>query len=69
MDMFGGMLSFNVEDHINLKLFWENLELFKLAVSLGGVESLIELPRLMTHDSAEGLRRQLMMILFESLLD
>ena len=54
MDMFGGMLSFNVEDHINLKLFWENLELFKLAVSLGGVESLIELPRLMTHDSAEG---------------
>ncbi|MDB4823715.1 PLP-dependent aspartate aminotransferase family protein [Acidimicrobiia bacterium] len=54
MDMFGGMLSFNVEDHINLKLFWGNLELFKLAVSLGGVESLIELPRLMTHDSAEG---------------
>lgn len=54
MDMFGGMLSFNVEDNINLKLFWENLELFKLAVSLGGVESLIELPRLMTHDSAEG---------------
>ena len=54
MDMFGGMLSFNVEDHINLKIFWENLELFKLAVSLGGVESLIELPRLMTHDSAEG---------------
>ena len=54
MDMFGGMLSFNVEDHINLELFWENLELFKLAVSLGGVESLIELPRLMTHDSAEG---------------
>ncbi len=54
MDMFGGMLSFNVENHINLKLFWENLELFKLAVSLGGVESLIELPRLMTHDSAEG---------------
>src|SRR6056300_401877 len=54
MDMFGGMLSFNVEEHIDLKVFWENLDLFKLAVSLGGVESLIELPRLMTHDSAEG---------------
>jgi len=54
MDMFGGMLSFYVKSHIDLKVFWENLELFKLAVSLGGVESLIELPRLMTHDSAEG---------------
>ena len=54
MDMFGGMLSFYVKNHIDLKVFWENLELFKLAVSLGGVESLIELPRLMTHDSAEG---------------
>ena len=54
MAMFGGMLSFNVEDHIDLKKFWESLELFKLAVSLGGVESLIELPRLMTHDNAEG---------------
>ena len=54
MEMFGGMLSFYVKSHIDLKVFWENLELFKLAVSLGGVESLIELPRLMTHDSAEG---------------
>jgi len=54
MAMFGGMLSFNLEDHIDLKKFWESLELFKLAVSLGGVESLIELPRLMTHDNAEG---------------
>jgi cystathionine beta-lyase/cystathionine gamma-synthase len=54
MDMFGGMLSFYVGENINLTTFWENLSLFKLAVSLGGVESLIELPRLMTHDSAEG---------------
>ena len=54
MEMFGGMLSFYVKNHIDLKVFWGNLELFKLAVSLGGVESLIELPRLMTHDSAEG---------------
>ena len=54
MDMFGGMLSFYVAENINLTTFWENLSLFKLAVSLGGVESLIELPRLMTHDSAEG---------------
>ena len=54
MKMFSGMISFYVEDHINLETFWNSLELFKLAVSLGGVESLIELPRLMTHDNAEG---------------
>ena len=54
MKMFSGMVSFYVEDHINLETFWNSLELFKLAVSLGGVESLIELPRLMTHDTAEG---------------
>jgi cystathionine beta-lyase/cystathionine gamma-synthase len=54
MKMFSGMISFYVEDNINLKTFWNSLELFKLAVSLGGVESLIELPRLMTHDTAEG---------------
>ena len=54
MKMFSGMVSFYVEDNINLETFWNSLELFKLAVSLGGVESLIELPRLMTHDTAEG---------------
>ena len=33
-------------------------ELFTLAESLGGVESLIEVPQAMTHQSVEGLRRR-----------
>ena len=53
MDYFGGMLSFYLEEHINQKKFWQSLNLYKLAVSLGGVESLIELPYLMTHDKAQ----------------
>ena len=51
----GGLKLIEYEKRSLFSLFAEeNLELFKLAVSLGGVESLIELPRLMTHDSAEG---------------
>ena len=53
MDYFGGMLSFYLEDNINQEKFWQSLELYKLAVSLGGVETLIELPYLMTHDKAQ----------------
>ena len=54
MDYFGGMLSFYTEDHIDKQKLFDNLDLYKLAVSLGGVESLIEVPSLMTHDSAAG---------------
>jgi len=54
MDYFGGMLSFYTEDHIDDQKLFSNLDLYKLAVSLGGVESLIEVPSLMTHDSAAG---------------
>ena len=54
MDYFGGMLSFYTEDHIENQKLFSNLDLYKLAVSLGGVESLIEVPSLMTHDSAAG---------------
>ena len=36
------------------KTFASSLELFALAESLGGVESLIELPAVMTHLSVEG---------------
>ncbi|MDA3008595.1 MAG: aminotransferase class V-fold PLP-dependent enzyme [Actinomycetota bacterium] len=53
MDYFGGMMSFYLEDSINLEKFWQSLDLYKLAVSLGGVETLIELPYLMTHDNAQ----------------
>ncbi len=52
MNGFGGMMA--VELHGNLtgaEGFVQNLQLFALAESLGGVESLIELPALMTHAS------------------
>ena len=55
MDYFGGMLSFFLEDHINEESFWKELNLYKLAVSLGGVETLIEVPYLMTHEKVTGL--------------
>ena len=49
---FGGMLSFEIEGGMReAKVFLENLKLFSLAVSLGGVESLIEHPATMTHAS------------------
>lgn len=49
---FGGVLSFEILGTIDdATLFLEKLELFALAESLGGVESLIELPSLMTHAS------------------
>jgi len=44
MDYFGGMLSFYLEESVDQEKFWKSLDLYKLAVSLGGVETLIELP-------------------------
>ena len=46
---FGGMLSFKVRR--NVSAFLKNLKYFSLAESLGGVESLVELPFFMTHAS------------------
>jgi len=52
MSGFGGMLSFEIKGRIReAKDFLENLKIFALAESLGGVESLIEHPALMTHSS------------------
>ncbi|KLO21668.1 MULTISPECIES: trans-sulfuration enzyme family protein [unclassified Marinitoga] len=52
MKGFGGMLSFELTGDLEeAKKFVENLEFFSLAESLGGVESLIELPALMTHSA------------------
>ncbi len=49
---FGGMLSFEIKGGLReARLFLENLKVFALAESLGGVESLIEHPALMTHSS------------------
>ncbi len=52
MTGFGGMISFEVKgDILNAKNFLEAVRHFVLAESLGGVESLIEHPALMTHAS------------------
>jgi cystathionine gamma-lyase len=49
---FGGMLSFEIDGGLEeAGRFLENLEIFALAESLGGVESLIEHPAKMTHAS------------------
>jgi cystathionine gamma-synthase len=47
---FGGMVSFRHPDAAGIVA---RTELFTLAESLGGVESLIEVPQAMTHQSAE----------------
>lgn len=50
MDGFGGMISVELNtDMAGAKRFLERCEIFALAESLGGVESLIEHPALMTH--------------------
>ena len=52
MDGFSGMLSFYVKgDLANATALMQSTRLFSLAESLGGVESLIEHPALMTHAS------------------
>jgi cystathionine gamma-lyase len=52
MSGFGGMLSFELDaDLKTAKRFVESLQFFAVAESLGGVESLIELPAIMTHAS------------------
>jgi len=58
---YGGVVSFEIEGTIDdAKTFLEKLELFILAESLGGVESLIELPAVMTHASvAKDIREQI----------
>ena len=49
---FGGMITLTLDtDLAGARRFLENTRLFALAESLGGVESLIEHPALMTHGS------------------
>lgn len=48
---FGGMLSFDVQPSVDLNAMFARLQLFSLAESLGGVESLIEHPWTMSHAS------------------
>ena len=52
MNGFGGMISMDLAtDLAGSKRFLENVRIFALAESLGGVESLIEHPAIMTHAS------------------
>jgi len=52
MSGFGSMMAAELKGDLSTaKEFVQNLHLFALAESLGGVESLIELPALMTHAS------------------
>lgn len=52
MSGFGGMITFFIKGGLKAsKRFLERVELFSLAESLGGVESLIEHPAIMTHAS------------------
>ena len=52
MKRFGGMVSFQLADgHAAAREVCQRAKLFTLAESLGGVESLIELPASMTHAS------------------
>jgi cystathionine gamma-synthase len=48
---FAGMVSFRHPDATRIAAA---CELFSLAESLGGVESLVEVPQAMTHQSVEG---------------
>lgn len=52
MSAFGGIISILVKGDINdTKRFLENCEVFTLAESLGGIESLLDHPAIMTHAS------------------
>jgi cystathionine gamma-lyase len=58
MDGFGGMLSIRLKGGFEAaKRFCERTELFTLAESLGGVESLVNHPAVMTHASIPAERR------------
>jgi len=51
---FGAMMSFEIKGGLDaVKALFDNLELFTLAQSLGGVESLISHPSTMTHAGME----------------
>src|SRR5262249_27008572 len=52
MDGFSGIVSFEVKGGLSeARRVLTRLHIFKIAESLGGVESLVELPAIMTHAS------------------
>jgi len=61
MRAFGGMVTIRLKgDLAGTKRFLEHCRLFALAESLGGVESLIEHPALMTHGSIPAAQRDVL---------
>ena len=59
MHAFGGMVTIELQgDLATARRFLERVEIFALAESLGGVESLIEHPAIMTHASLPPAQRQ-----------
>jgi cystathionine beta-lyase/cystathionine gamma-synthase len=55
----GGMISFYLDGNLDdVTSFLNNLKMIPIAESLGGVESLIEHPGLMTHASVDSEERQ-----------
>ena len=59
MDGFGGIISVEVRGGLRkARRVLERCELFALAESLGGVESLIEHPAIMTHASIPAANRK-----------
>lgn len=56
---FGGMVAFELADERTVASFVESLEVITLAESLGGVESLIEVPAVMTHASIPKDKREI----------
>jgi cystathionine beta-lyase/cystathionine gamma-synthase len=59
MHAFGGMISMTIKGGLNkARAFLSHCHLFTLAESLGGVESLIEHPGIMTHASIPLTQRQ-----------
>ena len=60
MTGFTGMVSVDVGTLARAKALTEHLRVFSLAESLGGVESLVSVPALMTHASVPEERRMAM---------
>ncbi len=61
MNGFGGIISFDIGgDLARARGFLENTRLFALAESLGGVESLVNHPAIMTHGSVPKDRREVL---------
>jgi cystathionine gamma-lyase len=59
MHGFGGMITFYIKGGLDsARKFLENVNVFALAESLGGVESLIEHPAIMTHASVPAENRK-----------